>query len=173
MSSKSIEFSKIQLIDGDRGKNYPKESDLQKKGFCLFLSAKNITSSGFDPNDASFITREKNELLRAGKIQNGDIVITPKVPETLGFSLCLLNLDSTIRYSTDSSLGSTMPYAIWRNGLAEHKIVLPPPQIMVAFSKLIAPLIKKIQEEGLNVRNLSYSRDALLPRLMSGELKVN
>ena len=66
------------MIDGDRGKNYPKESDLQKEGFCLFLSAKNITSSGFDPNNASFITREKDELLRAGKIQNGDIVITTR-----------------------------------------------------------------------------------------------
>ena len=97
-------------------------------------------------------------------------VFAPKVPGTLGFSLYLLNLDSTIRYSTDSSLGSTMPYAIWRNGLARHKIVLPPPQIMVAFSDAIAPLIEKIRDGGLMARNLSSTRDALLPRIMSGKL---
>jgi len=100
-------------------------------------------------------------------------VFTPKVPETLGFSLCLLNLDSTIRYSTDSSLGSTMPYAIWENGLARLKIVLPPSQIMVAFSELISPLIEKIRDGGLSARSLSSTRDALLPRLMSGEISVS
>jgi type I restriction enzyme, S subunit len=100
-------------------------------------------------------------------------VFAPKVPRTLGFSLCLLNLDSTIRYSTDSSLGSTMPYAIWKNGLARHKIVLPSPEIMIAFSDAIAPLIEKIRDGGLMIRNLSSTRDVLLPRLMSEELKVN
>lgn len=100
-------------------------------------------------------------------------VFTPKIPDTLGFSLCLLNLDSTIRYSTDSSLGSTMPYAIWKNGLARHKIVLPPPKIMIAFSDAIAPLIEKIRDGGLMIRKVSYTRDVLLPRLMSGELQVS
>jgi len=99
-------------------------------------------------------------------------VFTPKVPGTLGFSLCLLNLESTIRYATDSSLGSTMPYAIWKNGLARHKIVLPPPQVMVAFSELIAPLIENIRDGGLEVRKLSSTSDVLLPRLMSGELEI-
>jgi type I restriction enzyme S subunit len=100
-------------------------------------------------------------------------VFKPKVPETRGFSLCLLNLDSTIRYSTDSSLGSTMPYAIWKNGLARHKIVLPPSQIMVAFSETISPLIDKIRDVGLSVRSLSSVRDVMLPRLISGELSVS
>jgi len=42
-----LENSDIQLIDGDRGKNYPKEADFREDGYCLFLSAKNVTSSGF------------------------------------------------------------------------------------------------------------------------------
>ena len=98
-------------------------------------------------------------------------VFVPKVQGTLGFSLCLLNLDSTIRYATDSSLGSTMPYATWKKGLARHKTVLPPPKIMVAFSNAIAPHIEKIRDGGVMIRSLSSTRDALLLRMMSGEPK--
>ena len=32
-----------EIIDGDRGKNYPKEKDFLDQGYCLFLNAKNVT----------------------------------------------------------------------------------------------------------------------------------
>lgn len=32
--------SSIQIIDGDRGKNYPKGRDFSPNGYCLFLNAK-------------------------------------------------------------------------------------------------------------------------------------
>ncbi len=73
-----LEDSYIQLIDGDRGKNYPKQADFGERGHCLFLSAKNVTSSGFEFLDTSFISSEKDELLRAGKLQRGDIVVTTR-----------------------------------------------------------------------------------------------
>lgn len=73
-----LENSDIQLIDGDRGKNYPKQADFSEDGFCLFLSAKNVTSSGFEFSERSYISSEKDELLRAGKLQRGDIVVTTR-----------------------------------------------------------------------------------------------
>ena len=36
-----------QIIDGDRGKNYPKQEEFSDSGFCLFLNAKNVTAQGF------------------------------------------------------------------------------------------------------------------------------
>jgi len=63
-----LEHSKIQLIDGDRGKNYPKQADFRENGDCLFLSAKNVTLSGFKFSETSFIDKEKDETLRAGNI---------------------------------------------------------------------------------------------------------
>ena len=36
------------IIDGDRGKNYPKEKDFFDDEFCLFLNAGNVTKLGFD-----------------------------------------------------------------------------------------------------------------------------
>ncbi len=68
----------IQFIDGDRGKNYPKQADFLEEGYCLFLSAKNVTTNGFDFANRSFISAEKDNILRAGKLQHNDIVITTR-----------------------------------------------------------------------------------------------
>ena len=67
-----------QIIDGDRGKNYPKAEDLQSSGYCLFLNAKNVTSTGFRFDECMFITKEKDEVMRKGKLQRGDIILTTR-----------------------------------------------------------------------------------------------
>ncbi len=74
----TIKESSIELIDGDRGVNYPKLKDFSPEGFCLFLSAKNVTKNGFIFNEASFITKEKDSALRKGKLQRGDVVLTSR-----------------------------------------------------------------------------------------------
>lgn len=68
----------IDVIDGDRGKNYPHQDELLEAGHCLFLSAKNVTQNGFLFADNQFITQEKDELLNNGKLMRGDIVITTR-----------------------------------------------------------------------------------------------
>ena len=68
----------IDVIDGDRGKNYPHQDELLGTGYCLFLSAKNVTQNGFLFADNQFITQEKDELLNKGKLKRGDIVITTR-----------------------------------------------------------------------------------------------
>jgi restriction endonuclease S subunit len=70
--------SEIEIIDGDRGKNYPKKEEFSEKGFCLFLSTKNVRDNGFLFNDLSFITEEKDNLLRKGKLKRNDIVLTTR-----------------------------------------------------------------------------------------------
>ncbi len=66
------------IIDGDRGKNYPKAEEFFSEGYCLFLNAKNVTKNGFDFEKVQFISKEKDELLRKGKLIRGDIVITTR-----------------------------------------------------------------------------------------------
>lgn len=74
----NLEDAGIVLIDGDRGKNYPKQSDFSEKGHCLFLSAKNVTKDGFKFDDLSFISSDKDGQLRAGKLQKQDIILTTR-----------------------------------------------------------------------------------------------
>lgn len=65
-------------IDGDRGKNYPKKHEYLSDGYCLFLSTKNVLKGAFDFRDNVFISKEKDEILRGGKLERGDIVITTR-----------------------------------------------------------------------------------------------
>ena len=68
----------IQFIDGDRGKNYPKGDDFSKVGHCLFLNAGNVTKNGWDFSENVYISEEKDNLLRNGKLERGDIVLTTR-----------------------------------------------------------------------------------------------
>ena len=74
-----LPFSKYaDIIDGDRGKNYPKATDFSDNGYCLFLNAKNVTKEGFSFEQTQFISKEKDAALRKGKLQRKDIVITTR-----------------------------------------------------------------------------------------------
>ncbi|MCM1049732.1 MAG: restriction endonuclease subunit S [Clostridiales bacterium] len=73
-----IEDLDLQVIDGDRGKNYPHKEELMNEGDCLFLSANNVTASGFLFSDVVFISAEKDNILKSGKLLRDDIVITTR-----------------------------------------------------------------------------------------------
>ena len=68
----------FKIIDGDRGKNYPKQHDFSDSGHCLFLNATNVTRRGFKFSDCQFITEQKDEALRKGKLRRDDIVLTTR-----------------------------------------------------------------------------------------------
>ena len=68
----------IQFIDGDRGKNYPSNNEFSDVGYCLFLNAKNVTPDGFSFGEVSFITQEKDAMLRKGKLEKNDVVLTTR-----------------------------------------------------------------------------------------------
>ncbi len=68
----------IQIIDGDRGKNYPQKADFLDAGYCLFLNTKNVTSTGFVFSELNFISQDRDNLLRKGKLKRGDLVLTTR-----------------------------------------------------------------------------------------------
>jgi type I restriction enzyme S subunit len=70
--------SPLEIIDGDRGKNYPSQDDFYKNGYCLFLSTRNVRIEGFDFSECAFISKEKDNLLRKGKLQRFDCVLTTR-----------------------------------------------------------------------------------------------
>ena len=73
----------FECIDGDRGPNYPKKEEYINEGYCLFLSTKNVRPYGFDFSKTVYISEEKDQILRKGRMKRGDIVITTR--GTLGY----------------------------------------------------------------------------------------
>jgi restriction endonuclease S subunit len=68
----------VRIIDGDRGKNYPSKSEFKKIGYCIFLNTKNVTQDGFVFNEVDFISNERDEKLRKGRLQRNDVVLTTR-----------------------------------------------------------------------------------------------
>ena len=68
----------LAIIDGDRGKNYPKQDEFSDTVHCLFLNTGNVTKSGFEFSHCQFITEQKDGLLRKGKLSREDVIMTTR-----------------------------------------------------------------------------------------------
>ena len=68
----------LKIVDGDRGKNYPKQSDFLDEGYCLFLNTKNVRPDGFNFDIKIFIDKEKDNALRKGKLLRRDVILTTR-----------------------------------------------------------------------------------------------
>ena len=83
----------IAIIDGDRGENYPKQHEFLESGHCLFLNAGNVTSDGFAFSSCAFVSSDRDQRLRKGKLNRHDVVLTTR--GTVGNSAYF---DATIPY---------------------------------------------------------------------------
>ena len=68
----------LEIIDGDRGSNYPKADDFSDEGHCLFLNTKNVRPDGFSFESRMFITAAKDAELRKGKLKRDDVLLTTR-----------------------------------------------------------------------------------------------
>ena len=57
--------------------------------------------------------------------------------------------------------------------ISKESVIVPPISCVNEFQKLIDNLLKSIQINGSEIMELELLRDTLLPKLMSGELKIN
>ena len=94
----------VDVLDGDRGKNYPTSDDFDISGHTIFLNASNVTNNGFLFQDNQFITEEKSNNMGNGKLEEDDIVITSRG-----------SLGHIAWYNADIS--SLMPYARINSGM--------------------------------------------------------
>lgn len=100
-------------------------------------------------------------------------VLRPKNEDYLYYSLITLDKDDFIKYANDGSKGSTMPYAVWDNNCNEYEIYVPTSNEAKEFNDIVKSLfeIQIINEK--NNRYLEQLRDALLPKLMNGEIDLD
>ena len=197
-----IRFGKaIEIIDGDRGANYPKQEEFYETGECLFLNAGNVTKNGFDFSSCSYITKEKDQVLRKGKLQTGDVVLTTRgtvgnvafLNETLTFAPMRINSGMVILrnlgivspeyiYTTLRHEGIQKAMMMYASGSAQPqlpikdmrriKIIKPDDVTMERFTEFVSPIYKQISSLIMKNQTISKQRDLLLPRLMSGKLEV-
>jgi type I restriction enzyme S subunit len=189
------------VIDGDRGKNYPSQKHLLDAGYCLFLNAGNVTDSGFNFENKLFIDEIRDDLLGKGKLQKGDVIMTTrgtvgnvsffnkniefenvrinsgmlifraKEPLHSYFINALLTSKSFKISIKNYSSGSAQPQLPIRD-LKQIPVLKADYLIRDAFSKSIMSMQNKKDAQNQMNRVLSLHRDTLLPKLISGKIKI-
>ena len=99
------------------------------------------------------------------------LVVRPKAPEWFGFVLGHVSSVELVNHTNAASTGTKMPRANW-NDIARFEVALPPESLAAEFTATIRPMIDRIIANIHESRTLAELRDALLPKLLSGELRV-
>jgi type I restriction enzyme S subunit len=101
-----------------------------------------------------------------------DIVVARKKVESgTGFICCLLASDPFIDFTVAASTGTRMPRTSWGD-MCEFPIAMPTPRLLKEFDIQFYPLIERIKMSCEYSVRLSSMRDALLPKLISGEIRI-
>jgi type I restriction enzyme S subunit len=107
-----------------------------------------------------------------GTTRTTAFVLRPQRQEDFSFAVLQLHQERTIEYATAYSTGTTIPYAKWKNSLSRMPIICPPEFVRDAFNEMVIATLQKIPTKYSEVQTLAALRDALLPKLLSGQLRI-
>jgi type I restriction enzyme S subunit len=99
------------------------------------------------------------------------VVVAPRGPGWFGFVLGHVSSDAFVEYTNAGSTGTRMPRTSWSE-MARYSVALPPETISEVFTKLMEAWVERLHSSIHESRTLAAVRDTLLPKLLSGELRV-
>lgn len=99
------------------------------------------------------------------------VVVAPKQPHWSAFTLACISTTEFVNYTNQASTGTKMPRTSWKI-MSDYSLVLPPKEVAEAFENFANPLLQKITANIHQNNTLADLRDTLLPKLMSGEIRL-
>jgi len=99
------------------------------------------------------------------------VVVGPRTPHWFAFVLGVVSSDDFVEYTNAGSTGTKMPRTSWTE-MVRYEIALPPKALAAAFTDRVWPQVDRIIAAIHESHTLAALRDALLPKLISGELRV-
>ena len=99
------------------------------------------------------------------------LVCQPKKSDYYGVTVMHLFSTQLIAYAERLSNGAKMPRVSWKD-LAEYPVCIPSEVLSANFSDSIKPLISRMMANVHQAQTLATLRDTLLPRLISGQLRL-
>jgi type I restriction enzyme S subunit len=100
------------------------------------------------------------------------LVIRPINSAWFAFCLFAFFQNDVVEFANLGSGGTRMPRTDWGT-LKTYPIVIPDIETINHFNDFVLPSIDKIKTNLQQIRTLETLRDTLLPKLMSGEVRVN
>jgi len=150
---------------------------------CLYLptSSRKITQAGYDacsarllPVGTIFMTSRASigyfALMDQPACTNqGFISVLPKLPNSRNFFL--FHLMSRVEEFEAKATGSTFK-ELSKKAFRDLTLLVPDAAVLAAFEVAVQPLIDQVINLKKQTARLNEARDALLPKLMSGEIAV-
>jgi len=99
------------------------------------------------------------------------VVVCPRAPHWFAFVLCVVSSDDFVEFTNAGSTGTKMPRTSWAD-MARYEIALPPDALAQAFNAIVRRQVDRLIAAVHESRTLAALRDALLPKLISGEIRV-
>jgi len=99
------------------------------------------------------------------------LVIAPKSDEWYSLILSLVSSDEFVNHAVTFSDGTKMPRTNWQD-MAKYEIVISTDEVVTNFNNRLLPMIQQIRANIMQSRTLAALRDALLPKLISGEIRI-
>jgi type I restriction enzyme S subunit len=100
------------------------------------------------------------------------LIINPKNDLWASYVVCCLSSNEFVEFATQGSDGTKMPRSSW-SAMKKYPIIIPTKDIVGKFNSSILPLFEKINANIHESRTLAHIRDSLLPKLMSGEIRID
>ena len=155
-------------------------ADMGSCGMFISDSSEYLTDEAIDR--FNIIMVEKNTVLLSFKLTVGRVAIADnRLTTNEAIARFILPADYYreflylyLKQYKYENLGSTSSIATAVNSktIKGMKLLMPPTSVISDFSKITKPLFEEIRYTLQESRRLSSLRDILLPRLMSGEIKV-
>ncbi|AXE32268.1 restriction endonuclease subunit S [Chromobacterium phragmitis] len=101
----------------------------------------------------------------------GFAVLRPKCAQNTEFVYLAATADFSIEHLAHVADGAAYP-AVRPEVVAGLNCIVPTDAVMSAFHKVIAPLLAKVADSQQQAQTLASLRDTLLPRLISGQLRL-
>ncbi|MPZ33440.1 MAG: restriction endonuclease subunit S, partial [Rhodospirillales bacterium] len=99
------------------------------------------------------------------------VVLNSRSPDDRPFVISCISQDEFVAYTDRTAYGTKMPRTSWSR-MEKFGICIPSTHVLTAFNRTVSPLIDRIVANVLETRTLTETRDLLLPRLMSGEIRI-
>ncbi len=141
-------------------------------------NVEDITSNKFEFNQGEILFgklrpyfQKVGVAITSGICSTDILVLVPRTPELFGLVMSYVSSDEFINYTDITSSGTRMPRTNWQD-MSKYEILIPDLELTKIFNMQILPIVEKIRANILESRNLSVIRNTLLPKLMSGEIRV-
>jgi len=172
----------VRLYDKPNYAHFIRNTDLKAESYKMYV----------DKHSYEFLSKsvlEGGEIIISNVGDVGSVFLCPKLekPMTLGNNIILLRPKKDYltfylymlfkggigQHLIDGVTGGSAQRKFNKTDFKSIKLMMPPVNILIKFDRIVKPIFSKIEENRDEISRLISLRDTLLPKLMSGELKIN